>query len=70
MEFKIKSLLVLYKAIFTNLNLFLLISLAFSRTGKGCSELKIVQTQVEYHFMKPAGTVSTLYMLLMELLIT
>lgn len=70
MEFKIKSLLVLHKAILTNLNLCLLILLDFSRSGKGCSELKIVQTHVEYHFVKPAGAVSTLYMLLMELLIT
>lgn len=59
MEFKIRSILVLHKSIFTNLNLSLLILLAFSRIGKGCSEIKIVQTHVENHFLKPAGMQST-----------
>lgn len=35
MELKIKSILVLHKSILTNLNLSLLILLAFSRIGKG-----------------------------------
>jgi len=42
MEFKIRSTLVLHKSILTNLNLSLLILVAFIRFGKGGSEIKIV----------------------------